>query len=45
MEITFGIHASDCRAYRGDCLDGLCRQTVGADRTDILAAAIANPCR
>jgi hypothetical protein len=42
MEITFGIRASDCRAYRGDCPDGLCHQTLGADRTDILAAAIAN---
>jgi hypothetical protein len=45
LEIIFGIRTPDCPAYRGDCPDGLCRQTAGADRTDVLAAAIAYPGR
>jgi hypothetical protein len=43
MEITVRIRTPDRPACLGNCLDELRHQTVGADRTDILAVASAHP--
>ncbi len=43
MEITARICTPDHTACLGDCLNGQRHQTVGADRTDILAVTLAQP--